>query len=247
MSPTTKSTHYHFFSYLFLISGFFLMSATALPSDVWKTKPVKQWTEEEARDFLRHSPWVRQVTLGSVMGAMGGSGAQTRLGRGGESSDAEGRVDSSTIDVGPGDAHGPAYYIEWTSAKIVRAANVHIALLQGRVKQDPGEPPPLDSFVLTVSGPDMHVFSAATEPQLQAASYLRAGHSKARHLPKEVKIVKRENRVLAVSFTFPRVEDGQQVIPDQEKSAEFSVKAGSITLKASFDLNKMVNESGRDL
>ena len=235
------------FSCLLALSGLILNSAAAWPSDVWKAKPVRQWTEQETRQFLVGSPWVRQVVVGSGTGGMEGSGAQTRLGRGGESSGAEGRVDSSTIDVEPGGAHGPAYYIEWTSAKIVRAANVHMGLLQGRIKQDPGDPPALDAIALTVGGPDLHVFLSATEPQLQATAYLRPRHSKARIQPTEVKILKKENRVLAVTFTFPRVVDGQPVIPDQEKSAEFSCKAGRDTLKVSLDVNKMTTEAGRDL
>jgi hypothetical protein len=250
MSPTTKRTHFRFFSRLIPISGLVLISAAALPTDVWRAKPVQQWTEEETRGFLRNSPWVRQVTVGGLAGEIGDAGvdAQTRLGRGGEASGAEGRVNSSTIDVERGEAaRRPVYYIEWSSAKIVRAANVHIALLQGRIKQDPGAPPPLDSFVLTVAGTDLQVFTAATEPQLQAASYLRAKHSKTRVPPKEVKILKRENRVVAITFTFPRAVDGQPVIPDQESAAEFTVKIKDLTLKPTFDLNRMVTESGRDL
>lgn len=237
------------FSCLLAISGLILNSAAASPSDVWKAKPVRQWTEQETRGFLVGSPWVRQVIVGSGAGEMEGSGVNAQTGgERGESSGTQGRVDSGTIDVQRGEpAHRTIYYIEWSSAKIVRAANVHIGLLQGRIKQDPGEPPPLDAIVLTVGGPDLHAFLSATEPQLQETAYLHPRHSKVRIQPKEVKILKKENRVLAVTFTFPRVVDGQPVIPDQEKSAEFSCKAGSDTLKVSFDVNRMATEAGRDL
>jgi len=146
------------FSCLLALSGLILNSAAAWPSDVWKAKPVRQWTEEETKRFLVESPWVRQVVVGSGSGGMEGSGVNAQTGaERGESSGTQGRVDSGTVDVEQGQpAHRTVYYIEWSSAKIVRAANVHIGLLQGRIKQDPGNPPALDTIVLTVGGPDLH-------------------------------------------------------------------------------------------
>jgi len=249
MNTLTNRTHF-VISYVFLGTfALFLLPARARSSDVWKTKPVREWTQEEIRGFLLNSPWVRQVTTGRPPGDQEGpdGSVQTQSGRR-ETSGAEGRAGGPAIDMPEGGpSPGATYYIEWSSAKIVRAANVRLGILQGRIKQDPGEPPPLDTYVLTVGGPDLRAFSAATEPQLQATAYLRAKHSKTRVEPKEVKILRRNDRVVVVTFTFPRQVDGQPIISDQEKSVEFSCKHRALSLKVSFDLGKMAGEQGRDL
>jgi hypothetical protein len=220
-------------------------------SDVWKSKPVREWSAEETRNFLRNSLWVHQVSAGGGLvepGPPAELSTQTRPGRG-ESSGASGREASPQIEAAPGGMpSGPTYFIEWSSAKVVRQAGLHFAVLQGRAKEEGGEPPALPSYVLTVGAPDLSAFTGADEAELKTAAYLRPKRAKTKVAPAEVKILKAQNgRIAVIEFSFPREAGGQPVISEQEKSVEFYCRFKGLQLRTNFDVAKMTSERGRDL
>jgi hypothetical protein len=230
--------------------GLMAVSAVLLASDSWKLKPVREWSREETYEFLRNSPWVRRVSFGDLPVEPGPPdvGAQTDEDRG-ETSQAAVRARRSELDAGGVNMKGrTVYYVEWSSAKIVRQGRLHFGALQGRVKEDGTEPPDLSSYFLSVSGSDLKAFDGATESQLKTAAYLRLKRSKTKIAPAEVKIRKTlEKGISSIQCAFPREVDGQPVISAEEKSVEFSIKGKNLTLKTSFDLTKMTTEKGRDL
>jgi hypothetical protein len=209
---------------------------------------VREWTAEETRNFLRNSLWVRQVSGG---GRLIEQGPPPEV----STQTAPGRRESSAHEIntqgeaGPGGmASGPTYFVEWSSAKIVRQAGLHFAVLQGRAKEEGAEPPALPSYVLTVGAPDLSAFAGADEAGLKAAAYLRPKHTKTRVAPAEVKILKAQNgRIAVIEFSFPREADGQPVISEQEKSVEFYCRYKGLQLRTNFDVAKMTTEAGRDL
>jgi hypothetical protein len=48
---------------LFLLCGAFLFAADNPSVPAWKTRPLNQWTKEDAREILTESPWVGHATL----------------------------------------------------------------------------------------------------------------------------------------------------------------------------------------
>ena len=229
--------------------GLVAFSAVAWAADIWNAKPVREWTREETQQFLRDSPWTHRVTVGGSLTEMGAPGdtAGERAGMG-ESSAAAGRESSGSVDVPSSEPAGMPYFIEWTSAKIVRQAWVHFNALQSQRQDVVTEPPPSPTYVLAIGGPNLKAFEGVTEDQLKASSYLRPKKAKAKVEPVEVRIRKApDGRIVSVQFAFPRQMDGQPVISDQEKSVEFSCKLKDFTIKTTFNLSKMTTAQGRDL
>lgn len=229
--------------------GLVALSTTVLAADLWNTKPVREWTREETQKFLRDSPWTHQVNVGGSLldeGAPGDTAGES-TGRG-ESSAAEHGTSGSSVDVPISGPTGTPYFVEWTSAKIVREAWSHVNALQSQRKEEGGEPPLSPLYVISIGGPNLRVFGGVGEEQLKAAVYLHPKHAKGRIDPVEVKIRKaKDGRVVAVQFAFPRELGGQPVIAEQEKSAEFSCKLKDFTIKTSFNVAKMTTVQGRDL
>jgi hypothetical protein len=229
------------------IAGLALI-ATAQAGDFWKAKPVRDWTLQETQRFLRDSPWVHPVRVGgSLLDAeppMGSS--QTEQGRR-ESSGAEGGTSTTAVDVDRGGPAGKVYFVEWSSAKIVRQAGAHWSVLQGRGNEE-AEPQPAAFYVVTVNGPDFKVFDSIPDGELKSFAFLRLKRTNGKVGPMDVKIRKtREGRVVGAQFAFPHEVNGQPTIPDQEKSVEFVCQAKDFTLKTSFNLSKMTAGDGPDL
>jgi len=217
-------------------------------AELWQTKPVREWTREETERFLRDSPWVREVRVGGSLMALGrpvatataaeGLGGSSRGQRGGE---------PSSLDVDSEEQQGVPYYIQWTSARIVRHAGSHFQALQSGAKEET-EPAALDMHILTVGGPDLKAFEGVTDAELKAAAYLRPRRSQARVEPAQVRVQRQQDgRIISVHFGFPRALGGQPMISDEEKSVEFFCKSKDLKLKTSFNLSKMTTQQGRDL
>lgn len=214
---------------------------------MWAVKPVKEWNREETERFLRSSPWVKQVSTVSLVDLTPSMGnTETAEGRG-ESSGAEQVPSTETTDAARGRSRLP-YFIEWSSAKVVRQANWHIQALLGQAVNQDLEPPPLPLYVLTVKGVYLAAFANLSKAEVMKVASLRLKHAKTSLQAADAMVRKTpEGKVVAVQFAFPRLLDGKPTIPEQEKSAEFVCKAGDLTLKADFNLAKMTTGQGRDL
>ncbi|MBZ5546161.1 MAG: hypothetical protein LAO07_21255 [Acidobacteriia bacterium] len=233
---------------LLLLPALLLMfTAAGRAADLWKAKQVKEWSREETQHFLRSSPWVRQVTTGSLIDSEAPIGStETTEGRR-ESSGAEQAPSTETVDVERGEGR-LVYFVEWSSAQIVRQANLHYRVLLGQAKGEEKEPPVVQTYVLTVHGVSLRAFATVTDAEVKGGASLRLKQSHAQIGAVDARIAKaKDGRVVAVQFAFPREVNGQPTISDQEKSVEFVCKAGDLTLKADFNLAKMTTGQGRDL
>lgn len=239
-----------------------MFAAPGAAGDPWKKKPVNAWSREETLEFFRNSPWVRRLSVepglprrgssalsGSVFDAPALSGnvcpSCTGLEPPRERPSAGGsRTESSS---GTGGRAGGVYFIQWTSAKIVRQAILHLRALDG-LQKEVGDFRILATYLLTVGGADLSPFEGITETELKAATYLRAKRAKTQVEPLQVTTQKRpDGRVTSVHFEFPRQIGGQPSIADREKAVEFHCKLKDFTLRTTFDLSKMTAEDGWDL
>jgi hypothetical protein len=239
-----------------------MFAAPSAAGEHWKKKPVNAWSREETLEFFRNSPWVRRVSVepglprpdssafsGSVFDAptLSGNVCSSCTGREPPSerpSAAGSPIESSS---GTGGRAGGVYFIQWTSAKIVRQAISHLRALDG-LEKEVGDFSILPAYLLTVGGADLSPFEGITETELKAATYLRARRAATQVEPVQVTTQKRpDGRVTSVHFGFPRQIGGQPAIADREKSVEFRCKLKDFALRTTFDLSKMTAEDGWDL
>ncbi len=101
--------------------GLLLLAATFLPAEntpSWKTKPVEQWDNEDAKQILAESPWVGRATLQTIR----------------DRSPAE-RRDSGDWDTGVGQGLGLAALLEILSG----GRNMEEAIARAHLKPSPGK------------------------------------------------------------------------------------------------------------
>jgi hypothetical protein len=247
-----------------LICFFVLVAGSiAAANDPWKTKSYKDWTEKDVEKILTESPWVRtfSTTVNGVPtgreGAIGGESAPN-YGPSGSSDDSglNGGRPSAQNPPGAGDQPGataasPHFAVFWESSRTIREALARRQVLQGKMSEADAEKylaQPQNDYQLVVQGDDMNVFQKYDERFAQENSILKLKKSKAKIAPTHVEFQKSESGSLnAVVFSFPRkLSSGAPLILAGEKSIEFTCKLGGVLLDASFDPQKMADQTGPD-
>jgi hypothetical protein len=226
------------------VLGLLLIAVGAGAEDFWKARPVREWTKKQTQSFLRDSPWVRQVTAGGVMQSpLSQPAVETAECCAGKSVSPRPRL-SEEYEVRRG---ATTYHIVWSSATVVRQARQHLLVLAERTSGEIVDAGYLDSYRVTVTGGDLGIFQGHTEAQIKAESYLDSRRTKLRVPPDRV-IIGRfpDGRVSEVGYVFPRAVDGQAAISDPEARVEFRTRARGVTLRAVFDLARMVTARGPD-
>jgi hypothetical protein len=248
-----------------VIFALLLLIADGVAADPWKSKPVGDWTREETLQFFRESPWLHRVAIApapshappssaSVFDGVSLSGevclSCVKTQPGGMTVNDTKRPDADSAALGSGRgsrSRETVYFIQWTSARTVRRALAHLRALDG-LGEEGSDITIMPTHVVTVIGADLRAFEGVTETDLADSTELRARKTKTAAGPAQVRVQRRpDGRISSVHFEFPRNIDGRPLIPDEEKSVEFSCKANDLTLKVRFDLTKMVCAEGRDL
>jgi hypothetical protein len=232
---------------LLILVALVVVPAWASVTGVWQDKPVQEWTREETQEFFRHSPWVHQIIVTNT-----GAEVQPASYPASSRESQPDRPSTEGIKVEPrlganGAVEETAYYIEWSSSKIVRRAGAHYRALRGQGREEERQPN-LNNYVLTVSGYDLAAFDGPDAAALKEAAFLRPRHANKRIRPSKVEVLRENNdRVIAVRYTFPTEEDGQPLISDRETCVDFRCKAGDLRLRTKFKPSEMVIDSVRDL
>ncbi|MBZ5670757.1 MAG: hypothetical protein LAO04_13635 [Acidobacteriia bacterium] len=250
-----------------VIPPLLLLIAVGVADDPWKSKPVEDWTREEALQFFRESPWVHRVAIPaapthalpssasvfdgvSLSGAACLSCAESHLPHGAMTVDDKKQpsAESPGLGSGRGSRWGETiYFVQWTSARTVRRALSRLRALDG-IEEERSDIAVLLNHVVTVIGADLSAFEGIPEAELANTTQLRARKTKAQAGPTQVRVQRQQDgRITSVHFEFPREIDGRSLIPDEERSVEFFCQAKDLTLKVRFDLTKMVSAEGRDL
>ncbi len=152
-----------------------------------------------------------------------------------------------------------SFLLRWASARTMRQALARSQILRNAMTPEDAEKAlgePVLEYAITIVGQDMTPFLQMDDKALAAKAYLMPKKEKTKLPPSRVVIQRRQGAdaksadprsISAVVFYFPRKSPaGEATIGAQEKSAEFVCEAQKATIRASFDLQKMVGPQGPD-
>jgi hypothetical protein len=233
---------------LLLIAIALLLAVDLLAGDPWKQKSYKAWNENEVRKILNESPWAKRIEVEGDPTRHPGiepseGGATSEGGEGEESGEGGGRGEDN-------ERGRITFVVRWVSSRTMRQAWVRGEVLQKRISEsdiDKFLPPPSDDSQLLIVGRDMNLFEKLDEATLRAKSFFFLTKSKQRISPSAVQVVRLPDgkRIKGILFHFPKKLLVSQSIDDND--LKFVSQAGTTEIKASFDLQKMVDNEGIDL
>ena len=200
----------------------------------WKSKPVAQWDEDDAKQVLSDSPWVKRavpVELPQLTPEQRREGGATGGGRGVGLSGVQGRAPTSSRASRLNQL--PAFTIRWESAFPIRAAELKAREIGAPDWEG-------DAYVLAVYDvPDIK-FTGGQKTQAgelkQAALLKREGKKDLR--PSSVQLMQEPNGLAVVVFVFPRSEE----ISQEDKRVEFVAQINRLSLAQYFYPAEMVLE-----
>jgi hypothetical protein len=231
----------------FLIQSLCLIAAAAClmaVDPVWKSKPAAQWTEQDARQVLASSPWVKEIKatitrrLTEDQLREGGQMGQPRgVGNDGvDPKDSGPKVSPNVFSGRGGDDRSPrsvpqsiALKLRWESALPVRLAEL---------KSHEVEPPTLegDGYRIAVYGIPGGEFKGDPqrlgEPLKNLAALKREGKKDVK--PARVEVFQRENGVVVV-YLFPLSAE----ITRKDQRIQFEAHIGRIVFAQNFELSEM--------
>jgi hypothetical protein len=206
------------------VAGVVLLAAGA---PTWKTKPVAQWTEDDAREVLRNSPWVKRAVVAILPELTaeqrrkgGATGGGHGVGIEGLTGAAEPR---SKGPVGP-------VTIRWESAFPVRAAELKA--------REVGAPDwEGDAYVLAVYDvPDLKVVSnnRGQEAELKQIAFLKRSGKKDLK-PSSVELMQEPNGLSIVVYVFQPAEE----ITLGDERIEFTAQINRLSIAQYFFPSQM--------
>jgi len=210
----------------------------------WKSKPAAQWTEEDAKQILSASPWVKQnratITRRLTEDQLreGGQMGQPR-GVGNEGVDAKGSGPkvSPNVFAGPGgDDRSPRSLPQPITLKLRWENALPVQIAELKAHEVP--PPTLegDGYRIAVYGIPGAAFKGDPaqlgKPLKNLAALKREGRKDVR--PVSVEVFQRESDVVVV-YLFPLSAE----ITKKDLRIEFDAQIGRIVVAQIFDLSEM--------
>lgn len=242
-------------------------------SQVWMAKPYQQWNENDVREILFHSPWVKQSTIMASWGKSslasaddssrnppgaqgmpsGRPGMGGNPGQGGQQPPSGGQQPGMEQQAPTGEGQGVTYIIRWNSAQTIRDALARQAILSGRasqaqVEQYVDQQPA--TYQIFVGGSDMTPFAKESTDSLKGKTSLEVKPAKQKVAPTAVEILKSQDgkQIQGILFSFAKQgPNGKPLITPNDKQAHFECKTKVVNLSTTFDLRKMVGKNGQQL
>lgn len=197
----------------------------------WKTKPVAQWDEEDAKQVLAGSAWVKRAVpaeLPQLTPEQRREGGATGGGRGVGLEGLEGR--SPTAGRASRLGQLPALTIRWESAFPIRTAELKAHELGAPDWEG-------DAYVLAVYDvPDIK-FSGSQKTlvgELKKVAFLKR-EGKKDLKPSSVELLQQPNGLAVVVYVFPRSEE----ISTEDQRVEFVAQINRLSLAQYFYLSEM--------
>lgn len=250
-----------------ILAVFVMAGLLYAANDAWKTKPYQQWDQNDLKEVLTNSPWVKRTSVmaswakGGMSMPGGGQSSQPQQNQAAQrpgtmngTAGGGGGMNTATADSGPSmpQEQDAAFYVRWNSALTEREAVAREALLtsnysEAQAEQYVNQQPA--TYDIVVYGPDMTPFTNETEDTLKSEVSLEVKPSKEKVNASAVKIDKgSDGKVETVMFSFPKQgANGQALISGNDKQAQFDCKTKLLHLDAQFDLHKMVGKDGQEL
>jgi hypothetical protein len=225
----------------------------------WKEKPYQQWTDADVKRALMDSPWSHPVavSLSWMAGSApvqldpnmptGGTAAPHGIAR------ADIDADPRAQDSGGSPSPNARFIVRWVSSRTLREAMIRGAIISGKFKEEDARKlldQPESQYAILVAGTNMTPFDGLKEVQLKDDAWLTLKKTKQKIAATDVQIQRSEDgrNTSAIVFLFPRQSaTGQPVIPDDEKTIQFTCKLPAAKIETSFDAAKMVDKQGPDL
>jgi len=233
------------------------LAVTAWAGDPWKEKTYKEWNEAEVNRILADSPWSRPVTVpafwrsgGSSMATAGGrSGGSSEAGEGGGAVSQGGAGASGAGGGGLPEAH---FTVRWGSARTTREALARLAILRGMSEADAEKliNLPATEHQIVVYGSDMAPFAKSDEKSLMEKTFIKFKKNKQKISPSRVEIKRAQDgkKISGIVFYFPmKSEAGEPVIASDEKGVDFECRTDAVSIRQSFEPQKMISKAGPDL
>jgi hypothetical protein len=210
---------------LLIVSTVVLMAA----GPTWTSKPVQQWTEQDAKQILSSSPWVKKAQPVQLPNVSEEARRQSGRMGGGQGVNLDALKPSSLTGLGakPEPTRrrrrgvGPVE-IRWESALPVRTAE------QAAHEEDP---PAWDGEMYAIAVydvPGLDIDSKGLSAELQRAAFLRLGKKDVR--PVRVDVLPQEGDLTTVVFLFPRTAP----ITLEDKRIEFTTVFGRLSVTQYF-------------
>lgn len=234
------------------------VATAAWADDPWKQKSYKDWNENDVRQIMTDSPWAKKVTIafdvtpniGPLVSSSSGGGRGAPSGGAGRD---PGSPSGTEGDVPVFRGGSLSFIVQWASAMTLRRAAVRLAILHGTVSEADGEKSlaaPVDYHGVAVFGGNLAAFEKLDEAALERVTYLRPRKGKEKLAPKAVEIQHGEGgkTIVGVLFRFPKkLANGEEVVASDEKGVEFVCMAGGVSIRTTFEPQRMVTQEGADL
>jgi hypothetical protein len=222
-----------------------LLAIDLWAGEPWKQKSYKVWNQNDVRKILNESPWAKRIEVEGDptkhAGMESSENGGTSEGAAGEESDegGGGREENDRAQM--------TFVVRWVSSRTIRQAWVRGEVLQKRISESDTDkflPPPSDDSQLLIVGRDMSFFKKLDEATLRARSFLLLTKSKQKISPSAVQIVRLPDgkAIKGILFRFPK----KPLVSIDDNDLKFVSLAGTTQIKASFDLQKMVDNEGTD-
>jgi hypothetical protein len=240
-------------------------------SDGWKTKPYQQWDQNDIKEVLTNSPWVKHTVVEATWqksqlntpdvsnqnppSQTSPQGPPRPGGMPGASAGGSGTPGGGGAEQGAVSEGGPSavFFVRWSSSQTVREAIARDAVLNGRNSEAQAEQyvnQASAGYDILISGTDMTPFANETDDTLKSKAYMEVKPSKEKVSPSSVEITKDVDgkKITSVLFAFPKQgPNGQPLLGGNDKQAQFDCKLKQVHFDEDFDLRKMTGKNGPDL
>jgi len=239
------------------------------PYTQWEEKDLRKIMTESpwVKNVHVNASWrgggsetARRIPVANDPAAAGsGGGGYGMAGGGGGTTGNTAQTAQTVGQMGGNDPLEASFLLRWASARTIRQAVARSQILRNSMTPEDAEKAlgePMTEYVITVVGLDMTPFLQMDEKALAAKAYLMPKKEKTKLAPTRVLIQRKPGAdekstdpqsISAVVFYFARKStSGEETIGTQEKSAEFVCEAQKSSIRATFDLQKMVGSQGPD-
>jgi hypothetical protein len=211
-----------------------LLVASGQSDPTWASKTLQQWSEEDAKQVLADSPWVKKATPLELPHISEEAVRQSGRMGGGQGVDLTELSPAALTGFGPSSqgrsrrrSRALTFEIRWESALPVRAAEL-------RAKED--DPPDWQGSLYAIAVYDVPGLSNSKNVmrELAKSAYLKRDGKKDLK-PERVQLLPQEGGLTTIVYLFPRTEE----ITAADKRIEFAAVVGRLSLAEYFYTEEM--------